>query len=1136
MHPGAKSDPSNFGQPYYDVDELNFPVENGKTARVPYLPDPVSKGAAFVGLPAAEALKIPTKVSFTAGKQWPEVNTFLLRVEEGATQSHDFGRSTLRVSLPKADVVEVDYSSYHEAEDIAKLGLMRWIAKAADNPKQDDEVDEDEVRRLKFVRWMNQASRRYKGRTAARGFELPSLELMRRVADEAQSPRFWSRASEEMKHLARIVAGTHVMAMPARKLILVHAVRQPLLAPAFKELKLARSLGQTYVTLSDGHIFDAKGTAEIDVRGKWVDVFDQIDGTTGAWEPKKEIPVEGIAFNHKVVAPPGRARLFRGRHEFYDTKYREVTYRTIATTRFKDYFTDHRTIRFDNGGEVHALPPDPRLLGAAGVVRDSEKVKSVDGKVTYVKDTDYEMDYDAGTIRRKGGGIPINTDLRVDYISPPITRESEDVVLTVPNSARPAAPKLLYIVPTFQWERSETPTSKTSQRKGRGLRIYLDRPWWSSGAGEQLGVLVYPKQEVGRPTKSPSEKIKPFITRWGLDPLWLSEPTTSLPEGSDFPLRVGGTSREVDLKFTIEEMPEVKVAVVGHDVGFDEELNLWYCDIIMDTDAYFPFVKLALARYQPNSLDDAHLSRVVAADFIQLTPDRSLTMTLDPTDPHLVNISLAGRSYRASELGDGPAEVEVTIERLRPEVPDPNEALAWVPIDGSETILESGFDRSGIAVWSGQLSLPESVGGQPLRLVIREFERIIKQILTKPLPAVTFGRRLVYAETVQVAGPKAPTPADLTVGATTATSFTVNNLGGDAGPFVVELRSPQGTVLQTVDFPGLAAGASDTRQVASSNQVRTVVVDPSNRVPESDEANNTGSIPATLPDLVVSATTTTSFTVANVGGGASGPFEVRLSSPQGTILQTFTNPGLVAGASFTQQVASSSQQRTVLVDSQSQVPESNESNNTGIIPAGSSPSPTTTSPPPSSPPPSSPAPRPDLVISATTTTSYTVSNQGNAAAGGFAVVVRNTSGQTLQTFQHTGLAVGASQTQTLQPSASAREAVADSGSAVVESNETNNTRAIPAAQLPDLVISATSTGSFTVSNVGQAAAGAFSVKVAEPNTTGTSYNFSGLAAGQSITQQIPGHNKERIATADSLNQVTESNENNNTRAVNPSPN
>ena len=46
--------------------------------------------------------------------------------------------------------------------------------------------------------------------------------------------------------------------------------------------------------------------------------------------------------------------------------------------------------------------------------------------------------------------------------------------------------------------------------------------------------------------------------------------------------------------------------------------------------AYFPFIRLALARYQPVAFHGAHLSNVVLADFMPLVPDRWLERDPDP--------------------------------------------------------------------------------------------------------------------------------------------------------------------------------------------------------------------------------------------------------------------------------------------------------------------------------------------------------------------------------------------------------------------------------------------------------------------------------------------------------------------------
>ena len=91
-----------------------------------------------------------------------------------------------------------------------------------------------------------------------------------------------------------------------------------------------------------------------------------------------------------------------------------------------------------------------------------------------------------------------------------------------------------------------------------------------------------------------------------------------------------GTELTLDELSNIPIEQSIPFTAVGHQVSYDDAhgRRLWYCDIQMDMgEAYFPFVRLALARYQPQSLPNAHLSRVVLADFIQLAPDRAASMT-----------------------------------------------------------------------------------------------------------------------------------------------------------------------------------------------------------------------------------------------------------------------------------------------------------------------------------------------------------------------------------------------------------------------------------------------------------------------------------------------------------------------------
>lgn len=81
----------------------------------------------------------------------------------------------------------------------------------------------------------------------------------------------------------------------------------------------------------------------------------------------------------------------------------------------------------------------------------------------------------------------------------------------------------------------------------------------------------------------------------------------------------------------------------------------WYCDIEIDQGAsYWPFIRLALARYQPVSIDGAHLSEVVLADFMPLTADRWLTVNRT-SNRRTRHVTVFGRSYSDSS---GHAEAE----------------------------------------------------------------------------------------------------------------------------------------------------------------------------------------------------------------------------------------------------------------------------------------------------------------------------------------------------------------------------------------------------------------------------------------------------------------------------------------------
>jgi hypothetical protein len=191
----------------------------------------------------------------------------------------------------------------------------------------------------------------------------------------------------------------------------------------------------------------------------------------------------------------------------------------------------------------------------------------------------------------------------------------------------------------------------------------------------------------------------------------------------------------VGTELSLDEVPTATFTVVGHDVAYDNDRKLWYCDIVMDSgEAYFPFVRLALVRYQPQSVADAHLSRVVLAEFAQLLPDRAASITFDPIDLTSLDLAITGLTYS----GPGSVVMTVTLQTQ----PSGGGDQAWVPL----VILTLTPTNLGgpDTLWTTQIVLPAPRGSRPFRLLIEEFEFYIKD------HPENLQKRLVYADVLNL--------------------------------------------------------------------------------------------------------------------------------------------------------------------------------------------------------------------------------------------------------------------------------------------------------------------------------------------------------------------------------------------------
>jgi hypothetical protein len=246
--------------------------------------------------------------------------------------------------------------------------------------------------------------------------------------------------------------------------------------------------------------------------------------------------------------------------------------------------------------------------------------------------------------------------------------------LNILSSARPDVPRVLYIVPTFRWERSSN--GLTSTRVGRGLRIYLDRPWYSSGAGELLGILLL-HAPVDLATM---ETIRPYVSEWGVDPAGDDVPPTTELQASHF---TNQAITPID-NVAVAEKPDLLVRVAGFNVEYNPDRKLWFCDVEMNPgNLYFPFVRLAITRLQPDSVqgpEDVRLSHVVKTEFAQLTADR--TATLHPTAKG-VDVTVSGLTSH-NEVGTK-APVPV-VPPLPLPIVQPLPLPVHVPVIGTDVV------------------------------------------------------------------------------------------------------------------------------------------------------------------------------------------------------------------------------------------------------------------------------------------------------------------------------------------------------------------------------------------------------------------------------------------------------------------
>ena len=461
------------------------------------------------------------------------------------------------------------------------------------------------------------------------------------------------------------ISGQHWMISPSREIELVHAVQQPVDAPVIEELIPDRDYGTTFALINTRFDIHGESTEKVEFQAKWTEPYD--DGISVKIKEKNGrnvIPDIHINYHDDVVTkgtipPPEQVE----KAPVQNLKIQPILRIQPQTVQ-----------RFETEPQ-----PKARKVNQLYTIQNNQYKQLQKTKVTARKNLAQKVSYDIaatrfGFVKQMGLRIkPLehhfgDTKHRwVDYklvaasryreyfdkilqANPELTttRESEwKERVNILSSTRPKAPEIEYIVPTFEWRKTQSADAVRHQRMGGGLRVYLKRPWYSSGDNEMLAVILPEVKSNITSFVAASPGYTNDYTHWGIDPiLYGTKPDGVSPQIKDFRM-----NPVIDSKLQYPDKPGALAKAVAYPVYFDQERQLWFCDLAIDPKSmYFPFVKLFLARYQPHSVrekeSDVCLSPVVVGKMTQLVPERQTTLRFKKDDQNSkFTITVEGTIY-----------------------------------------------------------------------------------------------------------------------------------------------------------------------------------------------------------------------------------------------------------------------------------------------------------------------------------------------------------------------------------------------------------------------------------------------------------------------------------------------------------
>lgn len=431
--------------------------------------------------------------------------------------------------------------------------------------------------------------------------------------------------------------GEYSFITPSMTIIATHTVERPLEyaipSPDFDKIVAERNEGDSWIDFKPAALtYHPKSTVSVDVVAEWQECIDDLEADGPELTKQRDI-LTNISLS-PTDASKQELKLF---HRFPDTKYRNITYSTIALSRFKKYFPQN----------------DKRV---------------------------FTLEYKKSRVVR--------------------------------STMRPDAPAIAYMMVSYRW-----PKKRQLDREGNWVRVYFKRPWYSSGNGEKLAVIL--------PNANSDPESNPY-SDWGADPIFNEKGIEEKLSFDNF--RNRQPTEIIELTDCIlDHQRQTAIEAVLYKPEYETNRQLWYVDLhiplIYQPESqqdliYSPFIRLAFARYQEHSLKNLELSTIVRSDFIRMENDRYAAYSYN-ANKAVITVSV-----------NGPVPTAFSVSQ--------NEVIVIARVDGDLNIYNKSKVLTLIkqdVAWSGDLEkIPEN---SLINISIHEYEFYSDTNVTK--------KRLVYA-------------------------------------------------------------------------------------------------------------------------------------------------------------------------------------------------------------------------------------------------------------------------------------------------------------------------------------------------------------------------------------------------------